>query len=161
MTRMLSIIALIVLFGGTSAVGQQPGGFPGGGAGRPQLGPGPLPPMAGMTEAPQGGLAAIQAARMPSPRRAAPPLPRNLNLYRTTMPNGVDPEKLSPLSDTTVRELPYLHRSNAHRQFIVPPGMELPEQLRPERKRKPTLGERINNILFPFGNPLGILVPGR
>jgi hypothetical protein len=79
-----------------------------------------------------------------------PKAPQNLNLYRPSMPEGVEAGKLSPLPSVSVREYPYLRRGQTTDKFVTPPGMEMPEAVG-QTNNALTWRDRLLNLFDPLG----------
>jgi len=83
-----------------------------------------------------------------------PRAPQNLSLYRPSMPDGVEPSKLTSIPTLGVREYPYLRRGQTTAHFVTPPGMEMPEAVG-DTTDVTTWRDRLRNLF----DPLGVLGP--
>ena len=105
--------------------------------------------------------AARLPASVPRYRPPHPTAPKNLRLYRPSVPRGVDLRNLMPALGTNIREYPYLRRGKTSDLYVTPPGMEMPEQVSaaagPVGK---TWRDHFRDFLFPSAGPFNGLLRG-
>jgi hypothetical protein len=95
-------------------------------------------------------------APMPQYRTANAKPPQSLKEYRPSIPGGLDTKRFASGPMGSIRDYPYLRRTATSEHYVTPPGMEMPDQV-PGNAAPLTWRDRLRRVLFPLGDPLGLL----